>query len=135
MPKEEREAIEQEDEISGYMGQSHISDKNIKRLKELEQSSNQHIAEMAKAVLEVAAIKPYKRRRWKMIARQDRDLLIRLRNLDLIDSNGWDALYDLNWDVFKDDPEEDEAEREANGAELMALYDLMRMEDDSKLPF
>ena len=35
MPKEEREVIEQEEKIFQYLWQSHISNKNMARLKEL----------------------------------------------------------------------------------------------------
>ncbi len=35
LPKEQRNAIEQEEEIFGFLKQSHISDKNVARLKTL----------------------------------------------------------------------------------------------------
>ena len=34
MPKEERESIEQQDEILGYLSQSNVSEKNLRRLRE-----------------------------------------------------------------------------------------------------
>lgn len=70
MPKEDREAIEQKDEIFGFLRQSHISEKNVSRLKTLSQSQNLRIAELASIVLQVASVKPYKKRRLKILARE-----------------------------------------------------------------
>ena len=84
MPKEKREAIEQEEEIFQYLRQSHISAKNVARLKELTRSSNEQIADHAALVLEIARIKPYKRKRLKVLARARRDLLEKLEDSGLI---------------------------------------------------
>lgn len=84
MPKEEREIIEQEIEIFNYLKQSHISKKNIARLKILTSTNNSRIAELAQIVLEVAEIKPYKKRRLKVLARERRDLLNKLKATGLI---------------------------------------------------
>ncbi|HVN83004.1 MAG TPA: hypothetical protein VMW38_28740 [Terriglobia bacterium] len=84
MPQKEREAIEQEDEIFGYLKQSHISDKNIERLKMLASSENEKISGLSVIVLEVAKIKPYKRRRLKVLARERKDLLQKLEETGLI---------------------------------------------------
>ena len=89
MPKEEREAIEQEDEIFGFLRQSHISDKNISRLEKLYGFSNPRISELAGIVLEVAKVKPYKKRRLKVLARERRDLLIKLDETGLIFAHHW----------------------------------------------
>jgi hypothetical protein len=61
MPKEKRPGIEQEDEVFGFLKQSHISAKNVARLKTLASSEDQRIAELAGIVLEVAQVKPYKK--------------------------------------------------------------------------
>ena len=84
MPKEEREAIEQKEEIFQYLRQSHISARNVARLKKLTESSNERIVEYAAIVLEIAEIKPYKRRRLKVLARTRRDLLEKLEDTGLI---------------------------------------------------
>jgi len=84
LPQKEREAIEQEDEIFGYLKQSHISDKNIERLKMLASSENEKISGLSVIVLEVAKIKPYKRRRLKVLARERKDLLQKLEETGLI---------------------------------------------------
>jgi ribosome-binding protein aMBF1 (putative translation factor) len=89
MPKEEREAIEQEEEIFQYLRQSHISNKNIARLEELAGSSKERIAEHAALVLEIARIKPYKRKRLKTLARTRRDLLMKLEDTGLIFAHHW----------------------------------------------
>ena len=89
MPKDEREAIEHEEEIFNYLHQSHISDKNVSRLRHLAESSNARIAELAGIVLEVAEVKPYKKRRLKVLARQRRDLLHKLDETGLIMAHHW----------------------------------------------
>ena len=84
LPKEKRDAIEQTDEIYGFLQQSNISKKNISRLKTLSTSSNEQTAELAKIVLEVARVKPHKRRRLKFLAKEHRDLLRKLDETGLI---------------------------------------------------
>ena len=84
LPKEKREEIECKDEIFNYLRQSHISDKNVSRLRKLARSPNEQIAELSGIVLEVAEIKPYKKKRLKEIARKRRDLLDKLDQTGLI---------------------------------------------------
>jgi hypothetical protein len=47
LPKENRDAIEQKEEIFSDMSQSHISEKNTLRLKRLAASSHRDVAELA----------------------------------------------------------------------------------------
>ncbi len=75
MPREERDAVVQEDEIYGFLTQSHISAKNASRLKTLASSSNPKIAELASIVLEVARVTPHKKQRLKVLAKERKDLL------------------------------------------------------------
>lgn len=89
MPKEEREATEHEEEIFNYLRQAHISDKNVSRLRQLTESPNTRIAELARIVLEVAEVKPYKKRRLKVLARERRDLLRKLDETGLIMAHHW----------------------------------------------
>lgn len=84
LPKENRDAIEQKEEIFNYLKQSHISTKNRARLRRLAASSDPEVAELAAIVIEVAKVKPYKRRRLKVLARQRRDLLDALERTGLI---------------------------------------------------
>ncbi len=84
IPKKDIKAIIQRDEIFGYLKQSHISGKNVKRLQELRESPDEQTAELAEIVLEVAEVKPYKRRRLKVLARKRPDLLQKLDETGLI---------------------------------------------------
>jgi hypothetical protein len=93
MPKEERDAradVEMEEEIFGYMSQSHISDKNVDRLRIISQSANPHISNLASVVLQVAAVKPYKRRRLVFLAKDHKELLRKLEETGLILAHGLD---------------------------------------------
>ena len=84
LPKENRDAIEQKEEIFNYLKQSHISTKNRARLRRLAASSATEVAELAAIVIEVAKVKPYKRGRLKVLARQRGDLLDALERTGLI---------------------------------------------------
>ena len=83
-PKNEINSIEHKEEIYNFLGQSHISKKNIARLKILIESSDPEVAYLASIVLEVAMVKPYKKRRLKVLARERRDLLEKLDETGLI---------------------------------------------------
>ncbi len=83
-PKSERLQIDQAREIFGYLSQSNISKKNIARLKSLIKSENAEISKKASIVLEVALVKPGKKRRLKFLAGERRDLLIQLEETGLI---------------------------------------------------
>lgn len=92
LPKSERRAIEDRDDIFGFMHQSHISGKNVDRLEQLAKSETPQVASLAAIVLEVARVTPYKRRRLKILARNYRDLLRRLGETGLIFAHTWDWL-------------------------------------------
>jgi len=83
-PKTQIDEIEQKEEIFRYLQQSHISKKNVTRLSMLAESENQKIAELAGIVLEVARVKPHKKRRLKVLSRERRDLLDKLDETGLI---------------------------------------------------
>jgi hypothetical protein len=89
MPKPDRDAIEQEDEIFSYLKQSHISAKNTAQLRKLAASCNPRIAELAVSVLEVAQIKPGKKGRLKVLGRERKDLLDALDRTGLIAAHHW----------------------------------------------
>ena len=84
MPKSNRDAIEQEEEIVNYLKQSRISAKNTARLGQLAASPDPRIAELATIVIEVAEVKPFKKRRLQVLARERRDLLDALERTGLI---------------------------------------------------
>jgi len=87
-PKEQRQEIECRDEIFSYMRQSHISDRNVSRLRKLAVSGNERIAELAAIVVEVAEITPHKKRRLRELAKKNGDLLHKLDETGLILAHG-----------------------------------------------
>jgi sugar phosphate isomerase/epimerase len=84
LPREQQDRLLHEREIRGFLGQSHISDKNITRLRALAGSADARIAGIATLVRDVAAVAPYRRRRIRILARQRRDLLRRMEVARLI---------------------------------------------------
>ena len=83
-PKNEIDAIDQKEEIYNFMCQSHISKKNISRLNSLVESADEEVAKLAGIVLDVAKVKPYKKKRLKFLAREHSDLLAKLDETGLI---------------------------------------------------
>src|SRR5580765_350063 len=90
-PKTERRAIEDQDDIFGFLKQSHISEKNVTRLGQMAKSDNPQVASLAEIVLEVARLKPYKTRRLKFLAQKHPELLRKLENTGLIFAHTWDG--------------------------------------------
>ena len=78
MPRVERDRI---DELYGFLDQSHISPKNVGRLKILAQHADSGVRQLANLLLEVARVKPYKRRRWNFLAQKHPSLFVRLKAL------------------------------------------------------
>jgi hypothetical protein len=66
------------------MEQSHISEKNVARLKTLTKSENSRVADLAAVVLKVAEVKPYKTRRLKFLAKTHPEILRDLEKTGLI---------------------------------------------------
>jgi hypothetical protein len=77
MPREKRDRIEHLDELLGFLDQSHISTKNIGRLKTLSSHPDAEVQSLAKLVLNLALVHPFKRRRWRHLAARHRDLFHR----------------------------------------------------------
>jgi hypothetical protein len=84
IPKNEIDAIDQKEEIFNFLNQSHISKKNIFRLHSLVESTDEEVAKLAEIVLDVAKVKPYKKKRLKFLAKGHRDLLEKLYETGLI---------------------------------------------------
>ena len=84
MPIKEIDAIDSKEEIFGFLRQSHISSKNVEGLHALMASKDEEVEKLAAIVLEVAKIKPYKKRRLKGLARERRDLMEKLEETGLI---------------------------------------------------
>ena len=89
LPKDERDAVLQTDEIFGFLHQSHISERNVARLAVLAGSQNAEVAQLASIILEVARVKPYKTKRLGFLARNHRDLLHKLEETGLILAHHW----------------------------------------------
>ena len=98
LPKSQRRAIEDRDDIFGFMQQSHISKKNLARLEQLAKSEEPRLARLAAIVLEVARVTPYKRRRLKILARNHRDLLRKLGETGLVCAHTWHRVPDSVFD-------------------------------------
>ena len=84
MPREKQDALKHEREIHGFVEQSHISKKNVARLRTLASSRNTRVANLAAIMLEVATVTPYRRRRIGTLARQHREVLTRMEQAGLI---------------------------------------------------
>ena len=89
MPKEKREAIENEEQIFGFLKQSNISEKNIARLRTLVNSEDARVAVLAAVALEVALVKPHKKRRLKVLAKEKPALVRKLEDTGLIYAHHW----------------------------------------------
>jgi len=62
------------DEMYGFVHQSHISEKNLARLRVLLDDSDDGVRNMAYLLIRVAAVRPYKRKRLRYIVKVDRTL-------------------------------------------------------------
>lgn len=109
LPKPIRDAILQRQELELFMRQSHISKKNVARLKVLAASDNPETAALAQIVLEVAQVTPHKRRRFKVLKKEHPELLQTLVETDLIVS---DYFFYGQW------PEEEPESRDTYEAEV-----------------
>jgi hypothetical protein len=83
-PKSERQAIEDADTIFAFMQQSHISERNVARLKAMTKSENSRVASLAAVVLKVAEVKPHRNRRLKFLAKMHPEILRNLEETGLI---------------------------------------------------
>jgi hypothetical protein len=81
LPRDQRDRIERMDELYGFLEQSNISRKNITRLEILAQHANSEVKDLALLILEVARVKPHKRRRWEFLAQNHSELFLRLKAL------------------------------------------------------
>ena len=84
-PKVERDRILAIDEVYGFLEQSNISTKNIKRIQELESIEDEPFQRLRSLVLEISRVKPGKKRRWKVIHAMHRSLFERLVESELFD--------------------------------------------------
>jgi hypothetical protein len=83
-PSAANDALKCEREIVSILKQSHVSDKNLARLRALASAPDAFIANLAAVVLDESVVTPYRRRRFRILARQRRDLLQRMEESGLI---------------------------------------------------
>lgn len=118
LPREELAARRALLEMSGFFRrQSRISEKNIERLRFLATSTNSDVSRMADALLRIAAVAPFRRRRLTRIRSTEPALLSCLAEVGLFFDDLVDSTEDTSW-------------LEGNSSDLQ---DLAELEDD--LPF
>ena len=102
LPRSEREQIQQINELFGLLEQSNISAKNIARLEILSHNKDNEVKRSAALVLDIARVKPHKRRRWKFLAQNHPVLFACLKEL-YGDDLPYDVLETLNLEEDDDD--------------------------------
>jgi len=90
LPKVEQALILATHEVWGFLDQTNISAKNIARLEALASIDDDEFQELRMLVLEIARVRPRKRKRWKNIWREHRHLYRR------VVAAGWFSEYDLD---------------------------------------
>jgi hypothetical protein len=73
------------DEIYGFLEQSNISKKNLLWLRHLETKEIADVASLAGLVRQIAEVHPRKRKRWKRLRQQHRDLFRQAVDAGIID--------------------------------------------------
>ncbi len=61
-------------EIFGFLDQSNISSKNLRRLEKLESEAGEEVAALASLVKRIAKVRPGRRKRWKVLKQQHPEL-------------------------------------------------------------
>lgn len=84
-PKHEKTRILATEEVNGFLDQTNISAKNIRRLEELKSIEDEAFQLLRGLVLEIALKQPHKRRRWKLLRQNHTDLYDRLVDFGLVD--------------------------------------------------
>jgi hypothetical protein len=77
MPREKRDRIERLDEFHGFLHQSNISGKNIKRIEVVAHHGDAEVTALAELVRDIGRSFPRKQKRWISMARQRPDLFER----------------------------------------------------------
>ena len=90
LPKAEQQRILATDEVWGFLYQTNISAKNIARLESLASIEDPDFQELRTLVLEIARVRPQKRKRWKNVWLERPDLYRK------VIAAGWFSNYDLD---------------------------------------
>jgi hypothetical protein len=122
-PKAERRALEDQDDIFGFLEQSHISEKNVIRHEQMTKLDNPQVASLAASVLEVARVKPYKTGRLKYLGLKHPELLRKLENTGLVLARSW------GWDTAEFFARHNAEEMDAFLSEDSEPTDLSAQED------
>jgi len=86
MPKAERCHIEAMDRMWDFLfWQKHISAKNIAQLTEFAEAEDPKVSQFASVVLELARLRPYRRKRYRALRRTHPELLQRLIEVGILD--------------------------------------------------
>ena len=107
-PKSELEQAILTDEIVGFMDQSNISKKNIKRLEKHEAEEVGEVANLASIVLKIARVKPHKKRRRRFLFEKFRSLYDQAADLGLFEE--YSHFPTCNWfeEIDYEDVDEEE---------------------------
>jgi ribosome-binding protein aMBF1 (putative translation factor) len=127
-PKSELQAIEDKEDIFGFMHQSHISERNVARLERMTKSENPQVASLAAIVLKVARVKPYKTRRLKVLAQMHPELLRNLEDAGLV------LAHNRDWETTEVPHQGISEEAETFAQESLKATDVSA-EEDWEIPF
>jgi hypothetical protein len=73
------------DEIFGFLEQSNVSKKNLRRLQVLEAEGIEDVVSLASLVRRIAEVHPRKRKRWKRLKQQHLDLFRQAIEVGIVD--------------------------------------------------
>lgn len=122
-PRAERQRARALQDLSRFLHQKNISAKNIARLKSVSRSPDEDVRHRAELILQVAQVKPHKRKRNAFLARHHPELLNQLAAQGLI----------LRWAV---EPSADPDDADANAwAEVASEGPHFEGTDDAPIPF
>ena len=128
-PKSEIEKVIILRELERFLRQSHISDKNRKRRAVLVVSEDTEVSQKARVIDQVASVYPYKKKRFRKLARTHRELIRQLEQAGLI----------FPWIDNVDDPFEDYENLMEIFPDPHSEFDLdsrsFTDEDDDEIPF
>ena len=125
-------------DMEGFLEQKNISAKNVARLRELCESSNADVRRRAEIILEVALIKPHRRKRTWYIHEKRPDLFARLVQGGLFVE--WDEGPELNDDPVVEewagagDPRSRSSSGEETAEEILTKPFEEALDDDN-LPY
>lgn len=85
LPRADLQRILATGEIHGFLDQKNISQKNIGRLKDFASIDDETFQELRGLILEIAMAAPRKRRRWKLLSANRKDLIQKAVDIGLIE--------------------------------------------------